>query len=185
MFESAVREGKFPPDFGRSDAFHVTLRLNGKVQDEAFLRFLDRLAAETQRRFLVDDLAVLDAVHRGVDVPDDLKLRIQGLIDLGALERVGRSKLVLAKRFYAMKGMAGTYTRRKGLDRDTRKELLKQHIAEAGTRGAPFEELAQVLPDASRNDLKVLLRELKVAGQIHVRGVKRGARWCLGAGEGP
>lgn len=75
---------------------------------------------------------------------------------------------------------AGEYTRRKGLDRDTRKELLKKHIAEAGAQGAPFEELAQVLPEASRNDLKVLLRELKAAKQVHVRGVKRGARWYLG-----
>jgi ATP-dependent DNA helicase RecG len=185
MFEASVREGKLPPDYDRSDAYHVILRFNGQVQDEAFLRFLDRLGAETQRSFLVDDLLVLDAIHRGVDVPSELKARVQSLIDLGALERVARNKLVLAKRFYAMKGKAGEYTRRKGLDRDTRKELLKKHIAEAGAEGAPFDELAQVLPEASRNDLKVLLRELKASGQVHVRGVKRGARWCLGAEEMP
>ena len=185
MFETSVREGKLPPDYNRSDAYHVILRLNGQVQDEAFLRFLDRLGAETQRSFLVDDLLVLDAIHRGVKVPVELKTRVQSLLDLGALERVARNKLVLAKRFYAMKGKAGEYTRRKGLDRDTRKELLKKHIAEASARGAPFDELAQVLPESSRNDLKVLLRELKADGHVHVRGLKRGARWCLGPGETP
>ena len=94
-----------------------------------------------------------------------------------------RSRLVLSRSFYILKGRPGEYTRRAGLDRNTRKELLLKHIAGSGTTGAPIEELAQVLPDASRNELKVLLRELRKAGRAHTRGMRRAARWHSGGGD--
>jgi ATP-dependent DNA helicase RecG len=83
-----------------------------------------------------------------------------------------------------LKGQPGEYTRRRGLDRETRKELLFQHVQQSGLPGTPFEELAQVLPGASRNELKVLLRELKEAGRIHTRGTTRAARWYSGPADG-
>lgn len=81
-----------------------------------------------------------------------------------------------------IQGRSGEYTRRAGLDRETRKELLLRHIADSAAAGAPFEELSQVLPQASRNELKVLLRELKDAGRAHVKGTTRSARWHAGNG---
>jgi ATP-dependent DNA helicase RecG len=106
------------------------------------------------------------------------------LLEIGAVERVARNKVVLSRRFYAIKGRPGEYTRRKGLDRNTRKELLFKHIEDNLAAGAGFEELAQVLPEASRNDLKVLLREMKTAGRVHVRGATRAARWFPGTAPG-
>jgi ATP-dependent DNA helicase RecG len=177
MFSSAVREGKLPPDFAASDAYQVSVALNGKVQDEHFLPFLDRLGKETQRDLMLHDLLVLDAVHRELPIPDAAAHRVSALIDLGAIERVARKRFVLARRFYEIKGRSGEYTRRRGLDQDTRRELLLKHIRDSGTKGSPVSELAQVLPDASRNELKTLLRQLKDAGRIQVGGSKRGARW--------
>lgn len=181
MFATAIREGKLPPDFGESDENQVGVTLHGTVQDEAFITFLEGLAEERKRRFQVRDLFVLDAVHRGRPVPDDLRDHVSDLLGIGALERVGRNRLVLARRFYVLKGQPGEHTRRRGLDRETRKELLVQHIQSSGSAGTPFDELAQVLPAASRNELKVLLRELREAGRIHTRGITRAARWYLGA----
>jgi ATP-dependent DNA helicase RecG len=183
MFQAALREGKLPPDFSRSDAYLVGLTLHGTVQDEAFVRFLERLGAETQRGLSVEDLVVLDAVRRGILVPLPLRERIRPLAEVGALEKVGRGKLVLSKLFYAFVGKPGEYTRRRGLDRETQKTLLLRHIQTSGTAGAPFEEFTQVLPAASRNELKVLLRELKAEGCIHARGMTRAARWHVGPGE--
>jgi ATP-dependent DNA helicase RecG len=184
MFESALREGKLPPDFGASDASSVSVTLHGAVHDEAFITYLDRLGQDKQRTFHVSDLVVLDAVHRGRPIPEELRDRTAELIAMGAIERVERTKLVLARQFYVIKGQPGEYTRRRGLDRETRKELLLKHMATAGDGGAPFEELAQVLPEASRNELKVLLRELKDAGRAHVRGTTRSARWHRGPDGG-
>jgi ATP-dependent DNA helicase RecG len=92
---------------------------------------------------------------------------------------------VLSKRFYVLTGRAGEYTRRRGLDRETQKALLVQHVQGSGETGVPFEELTQVLPAASRNELKVLVRALKKEGQVHARGIRRGARWYPGPGIPP
>lgn len=183
MFQAALREGKLPPDFSRSDAYQVGLALHGTVQDEAFVRFLERLGAEAQRSLSVEDLVVLDDVRQGVPIPLSLRERVGPLVEIGALEKVARGKLVLPKRFYTFVGKPGEYTRRRGLDRETQKALLLRHIQTSGTAGAPFEEFTQVLPAASRNELKVLLRELKAEGRIHARGMTRAARWHVGPGE--
>lgn len=184
MFKATIEEGKLPPDFSASAQESVSVVLHGAVQDEAFVEFLERVAAEKQKRFQVTDLVVLDAIHRGLEIPDAVRSRVAELVAMGAVERVERSKLVLSRSFYVLKGKPGEYTRRAGLDRETRKELLLKHIVSCGTAGAPFEELAQVLPGASRNELKVLLRELKEAGRAHARGATRAARWHTGSGEG-
>lgn len=184
MFKAALEEGKLPPDFSASTPESVSVVLNGAVQDESFVTFLERLSAEKEARFSVADLVVLDAVHRGLEIPEAVRHRLPGLVTLGAVEHLGRSRLVLSRSFYMFSGKAGEYTRRAGLDRETQKELLLKHIAGNVPAGAPFEELSQVLPQASRNELKVLLRELKAAGRAHARGATRAARWHPGKAGG-
>ena len=180
MFKAALEEGKLPPDFSASTRESVVVQLHGAVHDEAFIVFLQRVASEKGKRFSVADLVVLDAIHRGLDIPEPVAGRLTDLIALGAVERLDRTRLVLSRSFYVIQGRAGEYTRRAGLDRETRKELLLRHITESAGAGAPFEELSQVLPQASRNELKVLLRELKDAGRAHVKGTTRSARWHAG-----
>lgn len=180
MFKAALEEGKLPPDFGASTPESVVVELHGAVQDEAFIVFLQRILAENDKRFSVADLVVLDAVHRGLDIPAPVAGRLTDLIAIGAVERLDRTRLVLSRSFYVIQGKAGEYTRRAGLDRETRKELLMRHITDSADAGAPFEELSQVLPQASRNELKVLLRELKEAGRARVKGTTRSARWHAG-----
>lgn len=183
MFKAAYEAGKLPPDFSASSGDSVTVVLHGAVQDEVFVTFLERIATEKGIRFSVADLVVLDAVNRGLDIPEQVRTRLTDLIASGAVERIERNKLVLARAFYVLKGKAGEYTRRAGLDRETRKELLLKHIADAGDGGAPFEELSQVLPGASRNELKVLLREIRESGRAHSRGTTRSARWHVGKAD--
>ena len=185
MFEASIREGKLPPDFSRSDGHHVVLRLSGKVQDERFLLFLSRLAAEKQAIFEVEDLVILDAIHRGDPVPSGLRPRIAPLVELGAIERADRKRFVLSKRFYSLAGRPGEYTRQVGLDRDVRMELLFKHIAGGGTAGVAFDELTQVLPGTPPAGIRTLLRDLKLAGRVHVLGRTRAARWAAGPEPSP
>ena len=98
----------------------------------------------------------------------------------GVIERTGRGKLILSRRFYAHLGEAGVHTRKAGLDRETEKELLLKHLKSAGARGAPMAELVQVLPGKSRDHIKRLLEQLRDAGRAHVTGAKRTARWRFG-----
>jgi ATP-dependent DNA helicase RecG len=183
MFSAAVREGKRPPDFAGSDTHQVSVVLSGQVQDARFLSFLERVGRETQRSLSLDDLIVLDAVHRDAKVPERVKTRIPGLVALGALERVSPKKLTLSRRFYAFVGKRGEYTLRRGLDRSTNKALLLQHIGQNAQDGAPLAELNQVLPGMKPTQVQNLLRELQKDGQAHHVGRTKGARWFPGPGK--
>jgi len=183
MFGAAIREGKLPPSFDRTDAYQVAVTLSGKVQDDRFLVFLEKLAKEQDVPLHTDDLLVLDAVHREVPIPEPCSNRVANLLQLGAIERVGRGRGVrylLAPRFYRMVGRPGEYTRKRGLDRDTNKALLLRHIETSGSTGCPFTELQDVLPGLSRHQVQTLLREMKKAGTIHPVGTTRAGRWHPG-----
>lgn len=181
MFEQCIKQGKQPPDYSGTDQFTVVLTLNGLVRDVQFLKFLEKLGQETQASFTTHDFIVFDHVHRGTAIGEDLQPRLKLLIELGAVERVSRNRFVLSKRFYSMTGKKGTYTRKKGLDRETNKHLLLKHIKENARSGVKMEEFLQILPDHSRSQIQVLLRELKADGDIHCRGIKNGAHWYPGA----
>jgi ATP-dependent DNA helicase RecG len=180
MFSAAVSEGKLPPDFSRSDDFLVSVVLHGRVQDEGFLRFLERLGAETQHLLSLDDLIVLDAVHREMPIPERARQRVSPLMALGALERPSPKKLTLSRRYYSFVGKRGEYTRRRGLDRETNKALLRQHIERNAREGSPLGELNQVLPGMKASQVQNLLRELKRDGVAHPVGRTKAARWYPG-----
>jgi ATP-dependent DNA helicase RecG len=183
MFTSAVREGKLPPDFAASDAYQVSVILDGQVKDERFLAFLDRLGRETRGSLSLDDLVALDAVHRDVRLPERVQPRVSSLIAMGALERVSPKRLTLSRRFYAFVGRRGEYTRRRGLDRRTNKALLLEHIQQNENEGSPLADLNQVLPGMKPTQVQNLLRELKRDGLAHPVGRTRAARWFPGLGH--
>ncbi len=66
------------------------------------------------------------------------------------------------------------------LERDRWRVRVFEIISHRGPEGTPFETLSRAFPAASRNDLRVLLRELRKAGHIHVRGATKAARWFPG-----
>lgn len=181
MFKQSIRQGKPLPDYAASDASTVVLRLRGEVGDPRFVRFLEQIGNETLSHFSVQDFLVVDHVHREEAVPDALAGHVSKLLDSGIIERVGRRRFILSRRFFAHLGRAGTYTRKRGLDFETEKELLAKHIRDSGGRGVPMGELLQVLPNRDRTHVKRLLGALRDEGRAHVRGTTRAARWFEGA----
>lgn len=113
-----------------------------------------------------EDFLTIDALYRDRPLTSKMKCRVDRLVGMGIVEHIGRKKYVLARSLYAATGKAGVHTRRVGLDRDTNKELLLKHIRENNAVGTPFKELQQVLPSLSRNQIQVLMRELKDDGKI-------------------
>jgi ATP-dependent DNA helicase RecG len=89
---------------------------------------------------------------------------------------------MLSRRFYSFIGKKGAYTRKKGLDRETNKNLLLKHIHENAREGSPLKDLMDVLPSKTRGQVRVLLGELRKAQKVHTRGLKRGALWFPGPG---
>lgn len=181
MFEECIKESKPMPDFSDTDDFQVSLTLRGEVQDPLFLQFLEKIGREVLASFTTRDFLLLDFLHREEPVPQEYTDRIPRLLDLGIIVRAGKGKYVLSKRFYAMAGKKGIYTRKKGLDRDTNKALLLKHIRDNKSEGSRFQEFLQVLPALTVDEIKTLLKEMKKDNQIYVVGRTRGARWFPGA----
>jgi len=183
IFRECIRQSKPLPDFSRTDRHFVWLTLHGEIQDPDFLRFLEEVGEERMATFSTEDFLVVDLVYREEPVPDHLKSRVEYLLEQGIIERLGRGRgvrLLLSQRFHHHLGKAGVYTRKRGLDRETNKALLVQHIRDNQTIGSRMEELRQVLPTLSRSQIQVLLRELVKQDVVHVHGATRAARWYPG-----
>jgi len=182
MVESAIRQSKPLPDFAGSSAHEVRLTLAGTVQDPAFIRFLERVGEERLRGFSTHDLLTLDSLRRHAELSPELSTRLPGLIDAGVVERHGRGRGVrhiLSRGLYAALGQRGAYTRERGLDHETNKALLVQHISQNDAEGCPLGELRQVLPALSGPQVQGLLQELRSEGRIRVEGTRRWARWYM------
>ncbi|MYB38173.1 MAG: transcriptional regulator [Gammaproteobacteria bacterium] len=180
MFERCIAEGKALPDFTDCDDYQVSVKLDGEVRDENFLRFLEAATAETTSSFTTEHFLLLDLVHREQAIPDHLKTSLRLLIDAGVVESVGRgrgTRYLLSRRYYRFAGKPGAYTQRRGLDRHASQALLLSHIEAAGQRGCPMAELQEVLPGLSRNQIRGLLRALRDQDKVQVKGRTRSARW--------
>ena len=147
------------------------------------MQFLEKIGRETLSSFTTKDFLLLDCLHKEKPVPQELADRIPRLAELGVIVRAGKGKYVLSKRFYALVGKKGVYTRKKGLDRDTNKALLFKHIKGNEADGSRLQEMLQVLPSLTVDQVKTLLREMKKDEQIHVVGRTSNARWFPGSGE--
>lgn len=180
IFEEAIRRGKLPPDFTGTDRYQVNLVLQGQVQDPTFVLFLEKISREQGVSFSTQDFVVLDRVHRGLPVQEALQPRLSYLVETGVLESIGRGRgihYVLSRRFYAMTGKKGIYTRKIGLDKETHKALLLKHIRASKAEGARMEEFQQVSPSLSRFQIVRLLNEMREAGLILKKGKTRTTRW--------
>ncbi|MFA5863158.1 MAG: ATP-binding protein [Phycisphaerae bacterium] len=180
IFEETIRQSKPLPDFAQTDAYQVSLTLHGQLQDPGFLRFLEKIGPERAAVFTTHELLVLDTLRREQAVQGELRPVLQSLVDEGIIESLGRGRGVrylLSRRYHQAVGKAGVYTRKKGLDRETNRQLLLKHIHDSGSEGAPLHDLHQVLSFLSETQVKYLLQGLKAEGKVQMRGYGRGSRW--------
>ena len=179
MFELSIQEAKALPDFSGTDDFFVVVTLNGLILDKSMLSVIRRISEESAETLSTEDFLTIDALYHERELTDKMKLRIKRLINMGIVEHIGRNKIVLARSLYSATGKSGVHTRKVGLDRDTNKELLLKHIRENNTVGTSFNELQQVLPALSRNQIQVLIRELRKSGHVYCVGKTRAAKWYI------
>ena len=180
MVENAIRHSKPLPSFAGTDAHEVRLTLEGTMQNPAFVRFLGRLSADVVRGFSTHDFLALDALARQSSLTPAMRSCLPALRESGAVESQGRgrgTKYMLSRDLYAALGKKGSYTRHRGLDRETNKALLLRHIRDNQKEGSPLSDLCQVLPALSTRTVRQLLDELRIQGEIKVKGIRRWALW--------
>ena len=188
MFERSIIQSKPLPDFTGSAAHEIRLTLQGTVTNPQFIRFLEKIGQQTTSGFSTHDLLILDRLQRGEKVPESLRSRLPRLVDLGVVESVSRgrgARYLLSRQLYEHLGQRGEYTRKRGLDRETNKELLLKHLRENAAAGSPLSELCQVLPQLSEKQIQWLLHELREKGKVRLQGSRRWAKWYADPVESP
>ena len=181
MFRNSIAESKQWPDFDGTDGTNVFLTLHGVVRDPRLARFFIQIGQKEWERFPVEDFLVIDLIYRGSAIPERLASRIPSLADRGIIEVAGRGKWMLARRFYSFIGEKGTYTRKRGLDKETNKQLLLRHIESCHAEGgSPLSDLTRVLPGLGERGVKSLLQELRTDGAIHFEGSRKHGNWFVG-----
>ena len=180
IFDRSIREGKSIPDFTNTDDYQVYLTLRCEIEDPRFLQFLEKIGKEQLESFAINDFLALDCINHEKRIPDYLKPNVRHLIDLGIVDSTGRgrgAKYILSRRMYGFLDKKGVYTRKRGLNRETNKQLLLKHIHDNWPNGAPLKELKQVLPSLSDSQIKYFMRELRADGKASCVGWGRGAKW--------
>lgn len=180
MYEECIRESKPQPDFAGTDDFQVAVTLYGTIRDPRFVKFLEKIGQERLSDFTTEDFLLLDIIRREQTIPDNLKYRVSHLLDQGALESIGRgkgSRYILSRNFYDFVGKKGAYTRKRGLDRDTNKALLLKHIVDNKKTGSQLNELKQVLPALTGDQVRTLLKEMQAENFIYCIGRTKSAKW--------
>ena len=180
IFEESIKEAKELPDFAGTDAHFVRLRLGALITDPAMIRIFREIGERTLSSFSTDDFRVVRYVMDGNPIPRILRSRIGRLVSLGVLERVGRSKVLVSRQYYKAIGKGGTFTRLKGLDNGTNKELLIRHMKDMDNPGLKLSDFQLVLPSLSVRQIQWLLKDLEATSRVYVVGRTKAARWFLG-----
>lgn len=179
IYELCIKEAKALPDFHGTDANLVKITLNGLVIDVRMLSLINSIGNEKLEVLSTDDFLIINYLFHEAKMPENSLRNVKRLIELGIVEQIGRSKFALARSFYKAIGKTGVYTRLVGLDKETNKALIIEHIKKNEEKGAPLKELHQVLPGHSRAQLQVLLRELHRDGKVYCIGNTSSAKWFL------
>ena len=177
IYEISIMEAKELPDFTGTDDSFVNLTLNGLIIDKKMLSVIKKIGEDRLESFSTSDFLIVNALYHENPVSEYLRPRLKRLAEIGVTEHIGRNKYVLSRQLYAAVGKTGVHTRIVGLDRDTNKKLILTHIQKSKDKGTQFKELQQVLPNLSRGEIQVLMRELKASDLIYVVGRTAGARW--------
>lgn len=179
IYELSIMEAKSLPDFRGTDDHFVSITLSGLVLDKKMLSLINKIGNERLEAMATDDLLLIHALYHEQKIPEQLRIRLKRLVEIGIVERIGRNRHVLARSLYEVTGKAGIHTRLVGLDRETNKELILKHLRKNGDRGTPFSEFEQVLPSHSKNQIRVLMRELHRSNMIFSMGTTSSTRWFV------
>ena len=180
IYEELIKQSKPTPDVARTDKYQVGLTLHGTVQDPAFIRFVEKISNETELIFGTHDWLLLAQVARGERIPKGQEEQAKRLAELGLIEQSRGRMYILSRRYYEFVGQKGTYTRKKGLDREQNLALLLKHIKDSRETGCQLEELCQVIPALPVTQVQSLLRTLQRRGEAHSAGKTSQGRWFPG-----
>ena len=132
IFRETISSGKGFPDYTGSSESEVKLVVSAIIKDPGFVSYLEKVSKQTDVKLSVQSYILLEHVRRGdiksfSDYPE-----LEELADLGLVEKMrsGRyTKPILSKRYYLAMNKTGEYTRQRGIDYETKKAIILQHLS--------------------------------------------------------
>ena len=188
-FEGQLGIGRPAPDYTRSTDEWVEVRLPAGPADRNLAAFV----AEMRARGEVDlqDLQALHEVRHASRIttdraallmqtsPDDARTVLNRLVERGLLEARGERKgrsYHLAATVYEQLGERNEYVRTRGFDIVQQEQMVLTYLARYGRiNRAGAAELCQLSPAQATT----LLRRMRDAGKLELRGEKRGSHYVL------
>lgn len=143
--------------------------MDGRIKDLKFTNYVYRIANELGKELNDAELRMLYSLKDG---PRKCSLeKIKNLLEIGVVEKNFQGNFILSKKYYSYADQKGEYTRRKGLDKNTNKELIIKHL-EHYKKGY-MADFLEVLKDIPRATINRYLSELKNEGRIDLVGNPR------------
>lgn len=170
MVANQLALGKSLPDYNKTTDHKVVLKIDGTIKDLEFARYVHRVAEKKEKQLNDKELLVLNKIKNNKKI--ESREIARGLRDLGLIEYLGGGKYILSKEYYKKMDKKGEYTRRKGLDKETNKELILSHLRRWG-KGYMKEFLEALRYAVPKYTINNYLSELKEEGKIELVGNPR------------
>jgi ATP-dependent DNA helicase RecG len=186
IFEGLLRYGRPSPDYGRSDAHSVVVRMSNAESDVDFLEMILRDEERTNRRMPLDSLIILSRLRqeRRLTTTDmapsvqrseqEVRAAIEKLVEAGLVDAHGTGRgrtYTLSANVYQKNGKKSGYIRQAGFDPIQQEQMILNYIDKHGSikRGDAAELCRISLYQATR-----LLKNLVSKGEIISKGRGKG-----------
>lgn len=184
MLIESITDSKRLPDYSQSDEYEVFLELSGEVQDPAFVKFLAHLSTKHKTALSSRHYLVLDSIRRNGIVDPMYRGELDALRSAGLVSSTGHGRGV---RYVLKAAIEKRPFRSSSMDPAPNRNRLKKQILglieRSGGEGCTVADLLRSTPQLSRDQLRWMLRQLRVEGRIRNVGRTKAARWLLASIE--
>lgn len=178
IFEGMLRYGRPSPDYGRSDATSVVLRMSRADSDRDFLEMVIREEDRSSRPLPLDSLIILSRLRRErrlttIELAEstqkseqETRSALERMIEAGLLVAHGAARgrtYTLSAGVYRKVGQQTDYIRQAGFDPIQQEQMVLRFIQEHGTiKRADAADLCRINPYQATRLLNRMVRENKV-----------------------
>lgn len=167
IVQKTISEGKGSPEYTNFDNHYIFLKLNANLQDEAFVRYLYKIAKEKDYSFDALEVLTLEQILlTGETDQTNIKNNLlkQGFIEISGTGK--GAKLILSKKYYELSGDDRTkYTVQKGLDEESCRQIIIKHLehfsdSKNPVLGPELYELVKKVSDISERTFHRYLKKM-------------------------
>lgn len=196
IYRGMLRFGRPEPDYRRTDANNVILRLATTDADEPFLKRVIEEEGRVGKSLPIDSLIALAALRSlkrltteelAIHIqrePAQAKRTLEAMVEAGLVQAHGAARgrtYTLAAGVYRADGDKAAYTRQMGFSNLQHEQMVLAYVRQHGTvRRSEVAELCRLTSDQAKD----LLKRLKDTDKLLQHGERRAAYYVLGKAAG-